>query len=118
MIAGSVSEAGVPLVPITVADLECRATIDTGFNGDLELPETLRTLLNARFIGRTRFLLAADQAVVEDTFLVNFPFDGETVLAEATFASASEILIGTGLLRRHRLDIHFPNRTVSLERIT
>ena len=118
MIAGHVSDAGVPLVPITIADQEWRATIDTGFNGDLELPETLRTLVNPRFIGRTRFLLAADQAVVEDTFLVNFPFDGETVLAEATFTSVSEILIGTGLLRRHRLEIHFPNRTVSLERIT
>ena len=118
MIAGSVSDGGMPLIPITVADQEWRATIDTGFNGDLESPERLRSFLKPRFIGRTRFLLAADQAVVEDTFLVNFPFDGEPVLAEATFTSASEILIGTGLLRRYRLEIHFPNRTVTLERIT
>jgi hypothetical protein len=82
------------------------------------LPDTLRPFLKARFIGRTRFLLAADQAVVEDTFLVTFPFDCETVLAEATFTSASEILIGTGLLRSYRLEIHFPNRTVTLERVT
>jgi hypothetical protein len=60
---------------------------------------------------------AADQAVIEDTFLVNLPFDGETVLAETTFTSAGEILMGTGLLRGYRLEIHFPNRTVSLERI-
>ena len=117
MITGSVTADGVSVVPITVADKEWRATIDTGFNGDLELPEALRPFLNARFIGRTRFLLAAGQAAVEDTFLVNFPFDGETILAEATFTSASEILVGTGMLRAYRLEIQFPNRMVTLERM-
>ena len=118
MIAGTVGAEGVPVISITVASKACRATIDTGFNGDLELPAALRSFVSARFIGRTRFLLAAGQTAVEDTFLVSFPFDGETVLAEATFTSASEILIGTGLLRRHRVEIHFPNRTVLLERVT
>ena len=117
MITGSVTEDGVPVVPVTVADQEWRATIDTGFNGDLELPAALRPFLNARFIGRTRFLLAAGQAAVEDTFLVHFPFDGETVLAEATFTAACEILVGTGILRAHRLEIQFPNRIVTLERM-
>lgn len=86
--------------------------LDTGFNGDLELPDALRPFVGPRYVGRTRFLLAAGQAAVEDTFLVNFPFDGETVVAEATFTSATEILIGTGMLRRHQLEIHFPNRTL------
>ena len=117
MIAGCVSDGGVPLVPIKVADLDWRATIDTGFNADLELPEALRPYVNPRFVGCTRFLLAAGHAAVEDTFLVNFPFDGETVLAEASFTSSSEILIGTGLLREYRLEIHFPHRTMTLERM-
>lgn len=91
--------------------------IDTGFNGDLELPEALCPFVSVRFIGRTRFLLAAGQTAVEDTFLVNFPFDEETVLAEATFTSATEILMGTGMLRRYQLEIHFPNRTVSRQRV-
>jgi hypothetical protein len=47
--------------------------------------------------------------------LVDFPFDGRTVHAEATFVSGSEILIGTQLLRQHRLEIHFPAQTVVLE---
>ena len=117
MITGSVSEDGVPLLAISVADHEWRATIDTGFNGDLELPEPLRPFVNPRFVGRTRFLLGAGQTAVEDTFLVNFTLDGETVLAEATFTLANEILIGTGMLRRHQLEIHFPNRTVFLRRV-
>ena len=47
--------------------------------------------------------------------MVNLPFDGETVLAEATFRTGDEILVGTGMLKQHRLEIHFPNRTVILE---
>jgi predicted aspartyl protease len=117
VIAGAVGADGVPVIPIQIAGQAWRAAIDTGFNGDLELPNALRTQFGARFIGRTRFLLAAGQTAVEDTFLVNFPFDGDLVLAEATFSSANDILMGTGMLRQHRLEIHFPNRTVTLMRV-
>lgn len=117
MISGTVTADGTPVIPIAVSDHSCRAVIDTGFNGDLELPENLRPFVSPRFIGRTRFLLAAGQTAVEDTFLVHFPFDGETILAETTFTSAPDILIGTGILRQHRLEIHFPNRTVSFQRV-
>ena len=58
--------------------------IDTGFNGDLELRESLRQSLNARFIGRTSSLLGGGQSVEEDVYLVDFPFDDRTVHAEAT----------------------------------
>jgi predicted aspartyl protease len=53
-----------------------QAIIDTGFNGDLELPERLRSSLHAQFVGRVTSLLAANQRVEEDVFLVDFPFDG------------------------------------------
>ena len=118
MIAGTVTNEGMPVIPIALASQSWRATIDTGFNGDLELPNALRPFVSPRFVGRTRFLLAAGQTAIEGTFLVNFPLDGETVVAEATFTSATEILIGTGLLRRHQLEIHFPNRTLSLTRVS
>lgn len=116
MIAGTVGADGAPVIPIRIGDREWRAVVDTAFTGDLELPATLRASVDARFIGRTRFLLAAGHTAVQDTFLVNFPFDGETVLAEATFADTSEILVGTGMLRQHHLEVHFPNRTVLLDR--
>ncbi len=117
MITVTVDAGGAPVIPIPIAGQQWRAVVDTAFTGDLELPETLRASLDAKFIGRTRFLLAAGQTAVQDTFLVNFPFDGETLLAEATFADTTEILIGTGLLRQYRLEVHFPNRVVALERV-
>jgi clan AA aspartic protease len=90
--------------------------IDTGFNGELELPEQLRLHVNAQFVGRATSLLAANQRIEEDVFLVDVPFDGRTVRAQATFVDGDEILIGTRMLRDYRLWIDFPARTVALER--
>lgn len=116
MIVGTVTSDDVPVVRLVVAGQTWAATIDTGFNGDLELPEVLRAFLNARWIGRDRSLLAAGQSVVEDRYSVEFPFDGQTVSAEATFVAGDEILIRTRLLRQYRLEVNFVERTVLLER--
>jgi hypothetical protein len=78
----------------------------------------LQPRVNARFICRNRSLLAAGQIIDEDTYVVDFPFDGETRLAEATFAGHDEILIGTHFLREYRLEVDCPARTVRLERVT
>ena len=85
MLAGTVTDDGVPVIMLLVAGQMWPSIIDTGFNGDLELPESLRQSLNARFIGRTSSLLGGGQSVEEDVYLVDFPFDDRTVHAEATF---------------------------------
>lgn len=89
---------------------------DTGFNGKLELPERLRSRVNPEFAGRAVSLLAANQRIEEDVFLVDFPFDGRLVRVQATFADSGEILIGTGMLRDYRLQIDFPAGRLILER--
>ncbi len=48
---------------------------------------------------------------------MDFPFDGQTLEAEATFAPGAEILVGTHLLRQYRLEINFVSQTVLLERV-
>jgi clan AA aspartic protease len=116
VIRGLVSAAGVPTVTLSVAGRDWPATIDTGFNGDLELPQDLREALNARHVGRATAALAGGQSVEEDVFIVDFPFDGRTIRAEATFVSGSQILIGTHLLREYALQIDFISKTVVLER--
>ena len=49
--------------------------------------------------------------------MTDLPFDGQSVEAAVTFVPGPEILIGTHLLREYRLEIHFVNRTVHLERV-
>ena len=85
MILGVVSLQGLPTIILPIAGQDWPATIDTGFNGDLELPDVLRDPLNAQFVGRATAALAGGQTVEEDLYLVDFPFDGRVVQAEATF---------------------------------
>ncbi len=116
MIEGVVTEDGVPAIEVEVGGQRWQAIIDTGFNGELELPERLRWHVGAQFVGRAALLLAANQRIEEDVYLVDFPFDGRTVRVQATFVDGDEILIGTRMLRDHRLGIDFPARTVVLEK--
>ena len=116
MIEGIVTSDGVPLVEIEVGDHRWRAIVDTGFNGDLELPERLRADVNARFVGCVTSYLAANLQIEEDVFLVDFPFGGISNRAQATFVDGDEILIGTRILRDYRLWIDFPARTVAIKK--
>ena len=116
MIRGTVTAVGVPTIILSLAGRDWTATIDTGFNGDLELPESLRGFLNPHYLGRVSSTLAGGQSVEEDVFVVDFPFDGAVVQAEATFVAGSHVLIGTHLLRQYSLRIDFVKRVVELER--
>ena len=117
MIRGTVSTDGVPMIILPIASQNWRVTIDTGFNGDLELPESLRNSLNARYVGQVTPALAGGQSIEESVYLVDFPFDGRVMQAEVTFVANHEILIGTHLLREHRLLVNFVSQTVELERV-
>ena len=49
MIAGTVTDDGVPVIMLRVADQVRSGIIDTGFNGDLERPYLLHPALHPRF---------------------------------------------------------------------
>ncbi len=117
MIRGTVTRDGVPVIHVVVADQLWVATIDTGFNGDLELPSALWPFLEPRLAGQVFSLLASGQEVRENAYDVEFPFDGQTVEATVTFAPGDGILLGTRMLQNYRLEIHFPDRTVVLDRV-
>ena len=63
---GTVTDNGVLVIMLQVANQTWPGIIDTGFNGDLELPDGLRSSVNARFIGRVSSLLASGQSTEED----------------------------------------------------
>lgn len=116
VITGTVSSDGVPLVFLEIEGRRWQAIVDTGFNGDLELPLELKSLLPCRYIGPVTSLLAGGQRIDEDAFQIRIPFDGKVVRAEATFVTGDGILIGTKLLAQHQLEVDFPARTVVLRR--
>ena len=116
MSQGRVRSDGTPIIFVPIGGENWTAVIDTGFNGDLELPDALRQTLIPRYQYPIISVLGGGQNVIEDAYEVDFPFDGRIVLTEATFVSSTEILIGTHLLQDYRLQIDFPGRTVTLER--
>jgi hypothetical protein len=62
LIQGIVTEDGVPGIEVDVGTHRWRAIVDTGFNGELELPERLRPQVNARFVAaRHRFWPRIDE---------------------------------------------------------
>lgn len=115
MIAGQISQVKIPTISLEVAGVTYLAVIDTGFNGYLELPSGLRSVLPSRYTGRVKSLLAGGQCIEEETYLVHFPFDGEVIEANVTFVDGEKILVGTQMLRNHRLEIDFPAGTVVLQ---
>jgi predicted aspartyl protease len=117
LITGTVTEDGVPMISMEIAGSVYSGVVDTGFNGDLELPETLRSQVNARLLCRAKSLLAGGITIDEDLYLVDFPFDGRRLRSQATFVDGEDILIGTRLLRGYRLSINFVTHAVRLQRL-
>jgi predicted aspartyl protease len=116
VIEGEVGPDRLPRVTLSVGGREWPAAIDTGFNGDLELPQVLAREVGAQYDGTVYSVLADGRQIFEESYRVQFPFDGEGLAASATFAAVDEILTGTRLLRRHRLEIDFEARTVLIRR--
>jgi predicted aspartyl protease len=116
VIEGVVTGDGLPAVEVEAGGERWQAIIDTGFNGALELPEQLRARVNPQFLGCVLSLLAANQTIEEDVYLVDFLFDGAMRRVQATFVDGTEILIGTRMLQDYRLHVDFPAGTVTIRR--
>jgi len=117
MIAGQVTPNGEPMIELILDGRPWVAVIDTGFNGFLELPDVLRAALNPRYLFDTVSVLAAGQMLVEQVFEVIISFDGQSVIAEASFAPGQEVLVGTALLAGYELNINFKTGVVRIERV-
>ena len=116
MIKGRVNQNREPIIFIEIAGKKLTAIIDTGFNGDAELPNNLLSHLTASFAGEVTSILAGGYTAKESMYHVDFPFDGTVHKIEAAFALTETILIGTRLLKDYKLEIDFVKKTVLLER--
>jgi predicted aspartyl protease len=116
MIEGEVTSDGVPQIVLHVAGRDWAAIVDTGFNGDLQLPDDVRDELDLVWVGPITSELASGQEIVQDAFETMFPFDGEDAAVCVAFMNQPRVLVGTRLLRKHRLEMDFPASTVRIER--
>lgn len=77
--------------------IESEFIVDTGFEGDLAIPESLITRLNADLSGSDTFALADGSRLVCPTYDLVLEWSGESRVAEV-LATSGQPLIGTQLL--------------------
>ena len=116
MIGGRVTDEGEPIIWIHIGGRNWPATVDTGLNGDLQLPQECRQLIDTSYAGRSTWILADNTRLEEDVYLANVEFDEGQVPAIVSFQRAENILIGTHFIRAYRLTIDFVQKTALLER--
>jgi len=116
VIEGYVSDDGTPVIPLNLGQRRLFAILDTGFNGGLDLPIALKAELSGVFLGEFEAELAGGFIVKEDVYEIGIIFDGEERLVRTSFSDSTEALIGTRLLKHHRLEIDFPSKTVRITR--
>ncbi len=86
--------------------------IDTGFNGALVIGDAFFDPTNAVPAGIVQADLATEDQHAYPTFLVQFPWFGETIQVRVMIGPGTTCLLGVALLVERRLEIDYLARTV------
>ena len=81
--------------------------IDTGFNGNLSVPEKLAKRYGWPWIGNESYEIATGDVVEQKVFLGEIRWFGVQQQVYAVASHADDILMGTRLLRDRQLNINF-----------
>jgi clan AA aspartic protease len=115
MITGRVDEFGRAIVAVSILDsrhspvTEIDAWIDTGFNGDLVLPQRLVDSLSLETTGTLKAILADGSEINLERYLCVIDWLGEMRELEVIANAGDVPLLGVGLLLG--TDLHISYRT-------
>ncbi len=109
MISGRVNDNREAVIPVVVVgddgdEHEIDAIIDTGFSGDLTLPDELAEQLGLTWLGREPGILADGSSDLFDVYVGTVLWNGEPRVVEVAAANAQP-LVGMNLLHRHSIRI-------------
>ena len=109
MISGRVNENREAVISLTLIGLvgekhEIEAVIDTGFSGDLTLPDEVAASLGLTWLGREPGVLADGSTDLFDVYAGSVVWNGEPRVVEVAAANAQP-LVGMNLLHGHSLRI-------------
>lgn len=91
------------------------AVIDTGFSGFLVLPRTHPYSSALPVVASETYDVAGGQHVTFDVALGQIHWMGQVLLVEILLSPATEVLVGTQVLRGQRLEIDYAKRTVVVD---
>jgi clan AA aspartic protease len=118
---GRVDDDGKGLIQIVIpasslaAELTIEAWIDTGFTGELVLPEALVIQLGLTPSGTIDAELGDGGEVELRTYTCRLNWFGQELQIEVIGSESDNALLGIGLLLERKLFIDFPAKTVSIE---
>lgn len=122
MVRGWVNEQGEPRVELVIdlgpagGQVVADAVIETGFNGYLSIPLALLGSADWELLGYEEYELASGEVVSEPVDWGRVRFAGEERAVYAVATRASDVLVGTGMLRGMVLTVDFGAGTVLIER--
>jgi len=120
-VKGRVDHSGRALVTVSIRAAESSdgqevaVWIDTGFNGDLVLPQSRIDELELRASGTVRAILADGSDVVLQRYCCVVDWFGELRDLEVVANDGEYPLLGVGLLLGHELHIDYRAGTVTIE---
>lgn len=115
-VEGKVNSALEACVKLSLASgEEIEVVIDTGFTGDLALPQEVVQDLSLPIVTQTRCTLAGGVTYRADVAIAYIEWLGEICEARVIVMPAGH-LIGTQLLEGTRLTIDYDERTVLIEK--
>lgn len=94
--------------------LRLTAWVDTAFTGELVLPRSTIELLDLPQSSAISAGLADGKQVLLGTYSCTVEWFGEERRVEAVESESKLALIGTGLLRGHKLEVDYLERLVSI----
>jgi len=100
-------------VPATTMELE--AWVDTGFTGELVLPQDRITALGLQRSAVVTAALGDGSATVLEVYSCLIEWFGRVQQIEVIANTGTSPLLGVGLLRGHRLTIDYASRTLAIE---
>lgn len=117
---GQVDDSGRALVGVSVQPSETKtgqeiqAWIDTGFTGDLVLPEDLILKLGLRHSGTVKAMLADGSEVTLKTYACLINWFGEDRYLEVVGNDGEYPLLGVGLLFDHDLSVSYRTGKITI----
>jgi clan AA aspartic protease len=118
---GFVDGAGRALVRMNVkrsfgsAPMDLDAWIDTGFTGELVLPQTFISALGLVQSGTVSAQLGDGSAVVMNTYTCVVEWFNQEMQVEIVANNGQFPLLGVGLLRDHKLTVDYSSRTLTIQ---
>jgi clan AA aspartic protease len=117
---GFVDQSGRALIDIELSPhedtvLTIRARIDTGFTGELVLPQTLIDSLQLEPSGTTRAVLADGSRIAMRTYSCQINWFEKTQQLQIVANNGRFPLLGIGLLLNRDLDINYRMSRVSID---